>query len=100
MTKTTTDTDTTATTELVVEGPSKWTEREWLLTIALTIALVVDAVFSLGIDFAHWAGLIGVSGSFTVSRGLAKRGAARALPLLERATVAAKILQADDEGGS
>ena len=62
----------------------KLSEHERLMTWALLLAIVVDAYFDLGIDLEHWAMMLGVSGSFAVSRGLAKRGASAVLPAVEK----------------
>ena len=81
----------------------KWREREWWLTILLTIGIFVDAYFDLGIDFEHWVLMLGADGAFVVSRGLAKSKAKEVGPVLERiAEVTKRIAQLEDakpEGG-
>jgi len=75
----------------------KLKEREFLLTLLIAGVIVADAAFKWGLDIQHMLGLVGASGSFAVSRGLAKQGAQKALPALEAAKeVAEKLAESDD----
>ncbi len=70
-------------------------EHERLMTWVLLIGIFVDAYFDLGIDWQHWVMALGLQGTFNISRGMAKRGAVRALPGLitltaDETTAAAK----------
>lgn len=75
----------------------KLKEREYLMTIGVAVLIVANAVLELGIDIEHLLALVGATGTFAVSRGLAKQGAQKALPPIEHVHGVATELAADDD---